>query len=140
MVSNIFNTPSLPGDGESERMFLYDEDFAKVILDFVCQEKLRTCRGDYIVSGYLENSIKIRDLANLIANKVGNLLYNEIHILFENRKFENGQLKKPCSNTKLLQTYANVGMALPFDDDKFSEKMDDVIEWFVENYETYPRK
>ena len=130
----------LPGDGEPERMFLYDEDFANVIIDFVCYENLRTYKGDYIVSGNPEKSIKIRYLANLIADKVGKLLDYDVCIKFENDVSGNGQLKKPCSNVKLCKAYTNEDLVLPINDDNMSNNLDNVIEWFVTNYDTYHRK
>lgn len=131
---------TLPGDGEPERMFLYDEDFANVIIDFVCHETLRTYKGDYIVSGNSEKSIKIRDLATIIESKVGKVLDYDIRIKFENDTYGNGQHKKPCSNAKLSKTYTNEDLMLPIKDDNMSNNLDDVIEWFVTNYDTYHRK
>lgn len=130
----------LPGDGEPERMFLYDEDFANVIIDFVCHETLRTYKGDYIVSGNSEKSIKIRDLATTIATKVGKVLDYDVRIKFENDASGNGQHKKPCSNAKLSKAYTDEKLGLPINDDNMSNNLDNVIEWFVTNYDTYPRK
>lgn len=130
----------LPGDGEPERMFLYDEDFANVIIDFVCHETLRTYKGDYIVCGNTEKSIKIRDLATTIADKIGKLLDYDVCIKFENDVSGNGQLKKPCSNAKLCKAYMDEDLMLPIKDDNMSNNLDDVIEWFVNNYDIYDRK
>ena len=129
----------LPGNGEPERMFLYDEDFAKIIIDFACNIKLENCKGDFIVSGDETFSVKIYELAKSIAEKVSRELNDKVSIEFENEEKGNGQLKKPCSNSKLISLYDNKQIQFPVVDN-MSDNLDKVIEWFINNYDSYNRK
>ena len=127
----------LPGDGQAERMFLYDEDFARVILDLAC---FKDTSGDYIVSGNIENSLTIEDLADIISNKIYLITNHTIKIDFENDSFGNGQNKKPCSNAKLVNLYSEWGDIVPIDDSLLGRNLESVISWFWHNYDEYARK
>jgi len=129
----------LPGNGQPERMFLYDEDFAKIIMDFACNKKLEGYKGDFIVSGNESFSIKICELAQSIAEKVNRELNDEVLIEFENEEKGNGQLKKPCSNSKLMTIYNNEDIQFPVIDNML-DNLDKVIQWFINNYDSYDRK
>lgn len=131
------DTLILPGDGTAERMFLYDEDFAKVILDMAC---FKETRGDYIVSGDISGSVKIDILANIIADKVYTTTGNRVKIKFDKTKEGNGQNKKPCSNQKLVNLYAETNDKIPIEDDKLEENLENIIKWFWNNYDDYERK
>ena len=120
-------------------MFLYDEDFAKVIIDFACNKKLKDYKGDFIVSGDETFSVKICELAQSIAEKVSRELDDDVLIEFENEERGNGQLKKPCSNSKLMTVYSNEDIQFPIVDNMI-ENLDKVIEWFINNYDSYNRK
>ena len=131
------DTLILPGDGTAERMFLYDEDFAKVILDMAC---FKDARGDYIVSGGISDSVTIDTLANTIADKVYTTTGNRVKIEFEKTKAGNGQNKKPCSNQKLVNLYAETDDKIPIEDGELEENLENVIKWFWNNYDDYGRK
>ena len=119
--------------------FKYDEDFAKIIIDFACNIKLENCKGDFIVSGDETFSVKIYELAKSIAEKVSRELNDKVSIEFENEEKGNGQLKKPCSNSKLISLYDNKQIQFPVVDN-MSDNLDKVIEWFINNYDSYNRK
>jgi len=127
----------LPGDGNAERMFLYDEDFAKVILDLAC---FKDTKGDYIVSGEITNSLSIKELAEIISNKIFEVTKHKVEIDFENASLGNGQNKKPCSNNKLVNLYSEWGESVPISDTKFTSNIESVISWFWNNYDDYGRK
>ena len=131
------DTLILPGDGKAERMFLFDEDFARVILDMAC---FKETRGDYIVSGSISDSVTIDTLANLIADKVYQTTNNKIGIEFEQTKTGNGQNKKPCSNQKLVNLYAESNESIPVEDGELEENIGKVVSWFWNNYDEYERK
>ena len=82
---------------------------------------------------------KIANLANIIAEKVGTLLDDKINISFESQEKDNGQLKKPCSNCKLLEVYEEAKYDCPIRDN-IRSNLNDVIEWFLRNYDLYNRK
>ena len=131
------DTLILPGDGTAERMFLYDEDFAKVILGMAC---FKEARGDYIVSGGISDSVTIDTLANTIADKVYTITGNRVKIEFEKTKAGNGQNKKPCSNQKLVNLYTETDDKIPIEDGELEENLENVIKWFWNNYDDYGRK
>lgn len=131
------DTLIFPGDGTAERMFLYDEDFAKVILDMPC---FKEARGDYIVSGGISDSVTIDTLANIIADKVCQTTGNKVKIEFEQTKTGNGQNKKPCSNQKLINLYAETNDKIPVEDGELEENIGNVVSWFWHNYDEYKRK
>lgn len=126
----------LPGDGEAERMFLYDEDFANVILDMI---HFQNIKGDYIVSGNIEHSVKIQEIATMISNNVSRISGINITIEFEHNSKGNGQNKKPCSNEKLHELYSNNGIEMPIIDN-IGDNLERIIIWFWENYDDYTRK
>tara|TARA_B100000963_G_scaffold346874_1_gene352602 strand:- start:6033 stop:7085 length:1053 start_codon:yes stop_codon:yes gene_type:complete len=127
----------LPGDGKAQRMFLYDEDFAKVILDMAC---FKETRGDYIVSGGISDSVTISTLADIIATKVHEVTSRKIEIEFEDTELGNGQNKKPCSNQKLVNLYAEWNESIPIEDGQLEENIENVVSWFWNNYDEYHRK
>ena len=135
--SLLNNTLLLPGDGTAERMFLYDEDLCNIIIDLAC---FKETRGDYIVSGEINNSITINTLANLISDIVLDITGNKINILFEDDVQNNGQLKKPCSNEKLKNLYDEWGENIPINDTCLEQNLKKIIRFFWENYNEYPRK
>lgn len=136
-TKNKCNKLILPGDGKAERMFLYDKDFAKIILDIAY---FKETSGDYIVSGSISDSLTINNLANIIADKVSKQTNYKIEIEFEKTSNSNGQNKKPCSNKKLVNLYKKYNEDIPIKDGKFKKRIDSIIKWFWDNYDNYPRK
>jgi GDP-L-fucose synthase len=139
-VDKESNVLELPGDGNAERMFLYDEDLANVIIDFISIDSFYQCSGDYIVSGDIENSMLISELAKKIGLNVSNITNSNIAIKFESNVEDNGQNKKPCSNKKIKDLYSEVGIEYPPNDSKFNNNLEEVVGWFIRNYNYYLRK
>lgn len=135
--ANKYDKLILPGDGKAQRMFLYDEDFAKVILDILCFKQVE---GDYIVSGKISDSVTIRKLADIISEKVYTVTGKQIEIEFEDKTTGNGQNKKPCSNQKLVNLYKELNKNMPIEDGQLAENVKKVISWFWKNYDEYSRK
>ena len=127
----------LPGNGDAERMFLYDEDFANIILDFAC---FIDTKGDYIVSGSVDKSMEIRYLAETIKLKTSKITGNTVNIEFEDDDRFNGQTKKPCSNKKLIDLYKFHKKHLPIDDNGFENNLENVMKYFWDNYDEHIRK
>lgn len=63
----------MPGDGRAERMFLYSNNFAKIIVDFVSNHKFEKYKGDFIVSWEKSQSMTISKLENYISKKIYNM-------------------------------------------------------------------
>jgi hypothetical protein len=65
---------------------------------------------------------------------------NRVKIEFEKTKAGNGQNKKPCSNQKLVNLYAETDDKIPIEDGELEENLENVIKWFWNNYDDYGRK
>ena len=125
------NTLELPGTGAACRMFLHSDDLAQIIIDLVCTKL--PVRGDYIVSGSVEGTTTIRELSQIILSAMNLYCHGSTQIVFHDDIAQDGQLKKPCSNAKLLQLYDTLGLQCPIKDN-VQHRLTAVVHYFCDNY------
>lgn len=111
------------GSGNAVRQFLYADDLARVILEFLdlsLSDKHVTC----IVSPPATSEISIKNLVKIICS-----IFNFTGTIKYNVEYSDGQLRKTASNTE-LQRY------LPdFQFTPFVVGIENTIDFFIKNYE-----
>lgn len=110
----------LKGTGKALRQFVYSIDVARVIADLISNPFVD--ETNFIISPKQEVSIK--DLAILIAK---NFNMTEDDIIFDD-SYSDGQYKKTCDNSRLLQLYNNFKFT-PLEDG-----LERTIDWFKKHY------
>jgi GDP-L-fucose synthase len=126
----------LPGTGTAERMFLHADDLAEVIVDLICTEQF--IRGDYIVSGSTSSSITIQKLAQCISSAMNLHCHSLLQITYNSNSGQDGQMKKPCSNAKLLQLYDTLHRPCPIVDNMHA-RIPAIVYHLCDNYDSIRR-
>ena len=117
--SNLF----LPGTGKALRQFVYANDFAKIILQFI-QLPLKQKITNIIVSPPIDNEISIQQLVTSITDELD---FKRL-IIFDN-KSSDGQLLKSCDNSELNVYLPN------FQFTPFNKALKETIHHFKINYQ-----
>ena len=120
---------SIRGDGSALRQFLYVDDFARIILNFIQNKSgkgVDNSNGDsntFIISPNIADEISIMDVAILISKYVG--FKGKI---IKDTSFSNGQFKKTASNQKLRKSFPN------FQFTSVDNGLETTIQWFISQY------
>lgn len=116
--SNLF----IKGTGKARRQFLYANDFANIILQFI-NLPLNSKLHSLIVSPPIESEISISDLVNCI---VSEFEFNKL-VVYDNT-FSDGQISKTCSDIELLNYLPN------FEFTPLRVGLHKTIKHFIKNY------
>ena len=112
----------LPGTGKALRQFVYTNDFADIILQFICLP-LPLKMVNVIVSPPITEEISIRNVTNSITDI---LSFNKL-VVFD-QKSSDGQLRKSCDNSELKLYLPN------FKFTEFDIALKETVKYFKNNY------
>lgn len=129
----------IKGSGKALRMFIYSDDLAKIILEFInfyAEDKLNKMKDlinitrenqlnyNFIVAD--KDEITIKYIAEIIAEQFN------INKLTFNTNYPDGQYRKPVDNTRLKELFKLYNKNLEFVD--FKEKLIETCNYFKNNY------
>ena len=118
--SNLF----IKGTGKARRTFMYSNDFAKIILQFI-NLPLNSNLHSLIVSPPIESEISISELVNEIT-----LEFDFKKLIVYDNVSSDGQISKTCSDIELLNYLPN------FEFTPFRVGLQKTIKHFIKNYES----
>lgn len=111
----------LRGTGKPLRQFIYSGDIAKII-ELLITNPFLDCYN-MILSP--KNEISIKKIGEIIAK------HFEIEKVNFEKKYSDGQYKKTCDNSKLVETLNTLNIELT----TLEEGLEKTIDWFKKNYE-----
>ena len=110
------------GSGKAVRQFLYNGDMASILYwAALKKENVKNNHEMYICAPGEKDEVTIETVARIIAKKM------EYPVEFD-VSYAEGQQKKTASNQKLLEEMPELTFS------SFESKLNDTIEWFVNNY------
>jgi GDP-L-fucose synthase len=111
------------GSGKAVRQFLYNGDMASILYwAAIKKENVKNNHEMYICAPGEKDEVTIETVARIIAKKM------EYPVEFD-VSYAEGQQKKTASNRKLLEEMPELTFS------SFESKLNDTIDWFVENYD-----
>lgn len=122
--SNLF----IKGTGQSKRQFMYANDFANIILQFIYLP-LTSNLHSLIVSPPIESEMRISDLVNCIVSE-----FDFKKLVVYDKISSDGQISKTCSDIELLKYLPN------FEFTPFSLALQKTIKHFKKNYKNIRKK
>ena len=113
----------IKGSGKPMRQFIYSNDLADIIM-LLLHNNNDTIVESFIISPGTDAEYSIQYIAEIIAKK-----FDYLHKLEYDITYSDGQYKKTCDNTKLMNFLKN-----DFTFTDIHVGLDNTIEWFIKNY------